>query len=184
MRRLLSALAIGALAAACAGPPEPDGSGVAVESGTPATVGRAQPTLPGFDGEAFIDALGAEGMLCEGPKDFTADLSQWDCAAEPPDLPGVRYEVVILGATLDEVHSIDASVDQSAARDVDPTASAGFLASIALGAQFEGADPRAAADWAFRHRPAEPVEMRVGNVTYLLRGPELLRGLQIVAQEP
>jgi len=185
--RLLLTVAVAALLVACGAegeaealrtlaPSEPPSSSMPVED-------EPQPVIPGLDGQALIDALIAEGLVCEGPKEFTTALSQWDCAAEETDVPGVRYDVVILGRSLDEVHSVDAGVDQSAAGAVDPALAAGFLGFVAMNASFEGADPESAVRWVSENRSTEQAEMTAGDVLYFLRGPDFLRGLQIVAPE-
>lgn len=137
--------------------------------------------IEGLDGQAFIDALVTEGFACGEPQPFTTALRQWNCSSQAADVDGVVYEVVVLGESLTAVHSIDASVDQSATEQADRTVAARFLSFIAETAAFTGADTTAAAVWVSDNRLTATSELEVAGVTYNLGGPAKLRALEIVA---
>ena len=139
--------------------------------------------IEGLDGQAFMGALDLQGFACGEPQQFTTALQQWNCTLAGPDAQGPSYEVIILGESPAAVHSIDASVDQLLATQADPVLITGFLSLIAITADFSGADPVAASEWVAENAKTESVQLERPGVTYNLRGPAELRGLEIVATE-
>lgn len=56
-----------------------------------------EPVIDGLDGQAFMDALEADGFARGSPQPFTTVLTEWTCSAASTDAEGVTYEVIILG---------------------------------------------------------------------------------------
>ena len=151
----------------------------------PPEAGGAE-VLEGLDGAAFMDALEAEGFDCSEPQRFTTKLQQWSCTAQATDVEGLAYEVIVLGESPAAIHSIDATVDQLTVASPDPNLSSRFLsfiAAIAGATGFTGADTAAAQEWVEQNATTESIQLELPGVTYNLRGPAELRGLEIVATE-
>ena len=154
-------------------------AGCGTHAGSSSSPPTRAPGIAGLDGAALLARLEDRGgYVCEGPEPAASTRQRWTCISEPADRSlAPRVEVIVKGASLQAVDSVDVTVDLAGVIAGD------FVAQTTLTYIVDATalpdDARTAARTLVT-TPSEDGQVDLPGLTMYLTGGQSLRRLELV----